>query len=84
MGEWATLTIAHGKESGITILKEQHFPHSLGLLYSAFTYYLGFKVNNGEYKVMGLAVYGEKESDEVCGFIEKIKDQLVDIREDVC
>lgn len=82
VGEWATLTIAHGKGSGITILKEQHFPHSLGLLYSAFTYYLGFKVNNGEYKVMGLAAYGEKESYDVCGFIEKIKDQLVDIRED--
>ncbi len=82
VGEWATLTIAHGKGNGITILKEQHFPHSLGLLYSAFTYYLGFKVNNGEYKVMGLAAYGEKESDETQGFIEKIKNQLVDIRED--
>lgn len=82
VGEWATLTIAHGKGNGITILKEQHFPHSLGLLYSAFTYYLGFKVNNGEYKVMGLAAYGEKESEKVKGLIEKIKDQLVDIRED--
>lgn len=82
VGEWATLTIAHGKGNVITISKEQHFRHSLGLLYSAFTYYLGFKVNTGEYKVMGLAAYGEKESDEVRGFIEKIKTQLVDIRED--
>lgn len=82
VGEWATLTISKGYGNKISILKEQHFPHSLGLLYSAFTYYLGFAVNNGEYKVMGLAAYGEKESEEVQSFIEKIKSQLVDIRED--
>ncbi len=59
VGEWATSTVAHGKNNKITMLKEIHFPHSLGLLYSAFTYYLGFKVNSGEYKVMGLAPYGK-------------------------
>ena len=59
VGEWATTTVAHGKNNKITMLKEIHFPHSLGLLYSAFTYYLGFKVNSGEYKVMGLAPYGK-------------------------
>jgi len=59
VGEWATTTVAIGKGSELNIVKEIHFPHSLGLLYSAFTYYLGFKVNSGEYKVMGLAPYGE-------------------------
>ena len=59
VGEWATTTVAHGKGKQITMLKEIHFPHSLGLLYSAFTYYTGFKVNSGEYKVMGLAPYGK-------------------------
>ncbi|HEX6791232.1 MAG TPA: carbamoyltransferase [Candidatus Krumholzibacteria bacterium] len=59
VGEWATSTICHGVGNDITILKEVHFPHSLGLLYSAYTYYLGFKVNSAEYKVMGLAPYGE-------------------------
>ncbi len=59
VGEWATTTVAHGKNNKITMLKEIYFPHSLGLLYSAFTYYLGFKVNSGEYKVMGLAPYGK-------------------------
>ena len=59
VGEWATTTVAHGKNNKITMLKEIHFPHSLGLLYSAFTYYLGFTVNSGEYKVMGLAPYGK-------------------------
>jgi len=58
VGEWATATIAIGKDNDIKILKEIHFPHSIGLLYSAFTYYTGFKVNGGEYKVMGLAPYG--------------------------
>ena len=58
VGEWATTTVAIGKENKLRILKEIHFPHSLGLLYSAFTYYTGFKVNSGEYKVMGLAPYG--------------------------
>ena len=55
VGEWATTTVAVGKGNNLQILKEIHFPHSLGLLYSAFTYYTGFKVNSGEYKVMGLA-----------------------------
>ncbi len=55
MGEWATTTVAIGKDNNLKMLKEIHFPHSLGLLYSAFTYYTGFKVNSGEYKVMGLA-----------------------------
>ena len=59
VGEWATTTIAIGKKNKIKIIKEIHFPHSLGLLYSAFTYYTGFKVNSGEYKLMGLAPYGK-------------------------
>jgi len=59
VGEWATTTVALGKRNEITMLKEIYFPHSLGLLYSAFTYYIGFKVNSGEYKVMGLAPYGK-------------------------
>jgi carbamoyltransferase len=59
VGEWATTSVAIGKGNKLEIVKEIHFPHSLGLLYSAFTYYTGFKVNSGEYKVMGLAPYGE-------------------------
>ena len=59
VGEWATTTIGAGAATGSSINEEIHFPHSLGLLYSAFTYYTGFKVNSGEYKVMGLAPYGE-------------------------
>ena len=59
VGEWATTTVAIGKKNKLEIIKEIHFPHSLGLLYSAFTYYTGFKVNSGEYKVMGLAPYGK-------------------------
>lgn len=75
VGEWATLTYGKAEGSKIKISKEIHFPHSLGLLYSAFTYYLGFKVNSGEYKVMGLAPYGEaKYADEVR--------KLIDIKED--
>ena len=76
VGEWATTTVAEGKGNEIKILREIHFPHSIGLLYSAFTYYTGFKVNSGEYKVMGLAPYG----------IPKYKDiilkELVDLKED--
>ena len=75
VGEWATTTVAVGKNNNLEIKKEIHFPHSLGLLYSAFTYYTGFKVNSGEYKLMGLAPYGNSK------YIEKIK-QLVDIKED--
>lgn len=76
IGEWATTTIAKGQNNHIEILQELHFPHSLGLLYSAFTYYLGFKVNSGEYKVMGLAPYGEPK------FVEIIKTHLIDMKPD--
>ncbi len=82
VGEWATTTICQGKGKEIKILMEQHFPHSVGLLYAAFTYYLGFKINEGEYKVMGLASYGDPKSTEVLAFKEKIKSELVDIRSD--
>ncbi len=76
VGEWATTTLSLGKHNKINILKEIHFPHSLGLLYSAFTYFLGFKVNSGEYKVMGLAPYGEPR------FKEIILDTLIDVKQD--
>jgi len=82
VGEWATASISHGKGNKIEVLKELHFPHSLGLLYSAFTYYLGFKVNSGEYKLMGLAPYGNQDSEEVKKFIDLIKTELIDIKED--
>ena len=72
VGEWATTTVAIGKENDLKMLKEIHFPHSLGLLYSAFTYYTGFKVNSGEYKVMGLAPYGVPKYKEL--IIEKLMD----------
>jgi carbamoyltransferase len=76
VGEWATSTIGIGTGNEITLLKELRFPDSLGLLYSAFTYYTGFKVNSGEYKVMGLAPYGEPK------YVSLIKDKLVQIRDD--
>jgi carbamoyltransferase len=76
VGEWATTTVSLGKNNKINILKELHFPHSLGLLYSAFTYFLGFKVNSGEYKVMGLAPYGEPR------FKDIILSKLIDVKED--
>lgn len=82
VGEWATASICHGKGKDISILKELKFPHSLGLLYSAFTYYLGFKVNSGEYKLMGLAPYGNPDSKLLQEYIKKIKEELVDIRDD--
>jgi len=82
VGEWATATISYGNENKITILKELKFPHSVGLLYSAFTYYLGFKVNSGEYKLMGLAPYGDPESEETKRFISIIKDKLINIKND--
>ncbi|WP_037348767.1 carbamoyltransferase [Sediminibacter sp. Hel_I_10] len=82
VGEWATMTIGIGKGKTIEVLREQHFPHSIGLLYSAFTYFLGFEVNKGEYKLMGLAAYGTPESEETKGFIDEIQEKLVDIRED--
>ena len=76
VGEWATTTVAIGKENQINMLKEIHFPHSIGLLYSAFTYYTGFKVNSGEYKVMGLAPYGQPKYKD---FIIK---ELIDLKDD--
>ena len=75
VGEWATTTVAIGKDNDLEIKKEIHFPHSLGLLYSAFTYYTGFKVNSGEYKLMGLAPYGNPK------YENKIK-ELIDIKDD--
>jgi len=82
VGEWATASICYGKGKDIKILKELRFPHSIGLLYSSFTYFLGFKVNSGEYKLMGLAPYGNPESDRVKKFIEIIKTELIDIKPD--
>ena len=76
VGEWATSSYGRGEGNRIDLLAEMHFPHSLGLLYSAFTYYTGFKVNSGEYKVMGLAPYGRPR------YVQKILDELVDLRED--
>ena len=76
VGEWATTSLAHGRGNRLEILKEIHFPHSLGLLYSAFTYYTGFKVNSGEYKLMGLAPYGEPR------FTQLIFDHLIDVKPD--
>ncbi len=76
VGEWTTTSLAIGKGSSLMVEKEIHFPHSLGLLYSAITYYTGFKVNSGEYKVMGLAPYGEPK------YAQLIKDHLIDIKED--
>ena len=76
VGEWATTSAAVGRGNRLEMVKEIHFPHSLGLLYSAFTYYTGFKINSGEYKVMGLAPYGRPV------FADKIRDNLIDIKED--
>ena len=76
VGEWATTTVAVGKDNKLEMLKEIHFPHSLGLLYSAFTYYTGFKVNSGEYKVMGLAPYGKPK------YKDLIIKKLIDLKED--
>ncbi len=76
VGEWATTTVAVCRDNKIDIKKEIHFPHSLGLLYSAFTYYTGFKVNSGEYKLMGLAPYGEPV------YVDKILENIIDIKED--
>lgn len=76
VGEWATTSLGIGRGNKLEIVKEIHFPHSLGLLYSAFTYYTGFKVNSGEYKVMGLAPYGEPK------YVQLILDHLIDLKED--
>ena len=80
--EWATTTICMGENAQIRILREQQFPHSLGLLYTAFTAYCGFKVNSGEYKLMGLAPYGDGDLELVARLKKAICDTLVDIRED--
>ncbi|MGE0560389.1 MAG: carbamoyltransferase [Flavobacteriales bacterium] len=82
VGEWCTASIGLGEGNKIKIIKELNFPHSVGLLYSAFTYYLGFTVNSGEYKLMGLAPYGNPESEETAKFVELIKKYLVDIKAD--
>jgi carbamoyltransferase len=82
VGEWCTASIAHGNGHRIGVKQEMNFPHSIGLLYSAFTYFLGFKVNSGEYKLMGLAPYGNPNSAETNDFIDKIKTHLIDIRSD--
>ena len=82
VGEWSTASIGSGKENNIKFLKELHFPHSVGLLYSSFTYFLGFMVNSGEYKLMGLAPYGNPKSNQTHKFIQLIKDNLVDIKDD--
>ncbi len=82
VGEWATASISHGKDGNIKLLKELNFPHSVGLLYSAFTYYLGFTVNSGEYKLMGLAPYGNPNAEETHKFIRLIKEYLVKINDD--
>ena len=76
VGEWATTSLAIGNENILEVVKEIHFPHSIGLLYSAFTYYIGFEVNSGEYKVMGLAPYGKPH------YMNKIFDQLIDLKPD--
>jgi len=76
VGEWTTTSVAHGHANRLEVTKELHFPHSLGLLYSAFTYYTGFKVNSGEYKIMGLAPYGEPK------YVQTIFDNILDLKED--
>lgn len=76
VGEWTTTSLGYGKSNELTFIKEINFPHSLGLLYSTFTYYIGFKVNSGEYKVMGLAPYGDPK------YVQTIKEHLIDIKED--
>jgi carbamoyltransferase len=76
VGEWTTSSIAHGRGADLTMLRQTRFPHSVGLLYSAFTYYTGFKVNEGEYKVMGLAPYGEPR------YVQAIRDHIVEIADD--
>lgn len=82
VGEWATASIGIGEGRSIIMKKELHFPHSVGLLYSAFTYYLGFKVNSGEYKLMGLAPYGQMDSEQYRQYFQIITSKLVDIKSD--
>ena len=82
VGEWATASICYGEGRQIEIKRELHFPHSLGLLYSAFTYFLGFRVNSGEYKLMGLAPYGNPNSEEVKKYVRVIENELIEIKSD--
>jgi len=82
VGEWATASFCHGQKKDIKILSELHFPHSLGLLYSAFTYFLGFKVNSGEYKLMGLAPYGNPAAPEIIKYVNDIKKEMIEIKDD--
>ena len=82
VGEWATTTICKGSGKDITVLRELHFPHSLGLLYSAFTAFCGFRVNSGEYKLMGLAPYGNPTAERIETWKQAIYDELIDVRED--
>ncbi len=82
VGEWATASICHGKGKDIQILRELRFPHSLGLLYSAFTYFLGFRVNSGEYKLMGLAPYGNADSPDIARYKAIIYQELIDVKDD--
>jgi carbamoyltransferase len=82
VGEWATASICHGKGKDLSILKELKFPHSLGLLYSAITYFAGFKVNSGEYKLMGLAPYGDPTSADTLRYADIIRTKLIDIHPD--
>lgn len=82
VGEWNTTTIGYGKGTNIAMKKELNFPHSVGLLYSAFTYFLGFTVNSGEYKLMGLAPYGNPHAEQTKQFAQIIKDNLVSVKDD--
>lgn len=82
VGEWATASLCHGRENGITVLSELQFPHSLGLLYSAFTWFMGFRVNSGEYKLMGLAPYGIAGSERTRRYRELILSEMIRIYED--
>ncbi|MHA3770825.1 carbamoyltransferase family protein [Verrucomicrobiota bacterium sgz303538] len=82
VGEWATASLCHGTGGGIMKLRELHFPHSIGLLYSAFTYFLGFRVNSGEYKLMGLAPYGDPHSPDVDRYKKIILETLIHAAED--
>lgn len=82
VGEWATMSLSEGDGNNIKVLKEMHFPDSIGLFYSAFTYYLGFRVNSGEYKLMGLAPYGDRISERTLRFVRLIKDCLLQIHPD--